>query len=325
MKQPLFRIFVSASLLCLLLTGTFVNAYAQGSTSIIEGDSGWLFPGWERTDQYNSARTESNIKLISETKALLATKNIQLLVMVVPAKTPFYPERIPTYVTISSQIKSRYQDIMNLLSANGVTTFDDLQVLRTLENAGSSAFYRADYHWTTLAAEASADASAKTIRAYWTLPTSSESGDTLGEWTNERRYGDLAMNFMSPQDRKRIGRDVYTVRKLKDAATGSLLDNTPAKIQIIGNSFIQPYLGYPQKLSNALNQPVTVTWNPGNIGPWKTFIEAAENPEFKQRQIVVWQFNEAQLEFPPDTNNIWDAKGIMSVSEWKNKVGAALK
>lgn len=322
MKTTITRFLLPAALLCALFTS---NTFAQGNTSVIEGEGGWLFPGWERSDQYNSARVDTNIRLIAETKALLAARNIQLLVMVVPAKTPFYPARLPANLNVSSQIKSRYQDILGLLTKNGITTFDDLQVLRTLENAGSSAFYRADYHWTALAAEASADASASIIRTQWTLAPAKEPGEVLGEWTNERRYGDLAMNFMSPDDRKRIGRDVYTVRKLKDAGSGALLESSPAKIQVIGNSFIQPYLGYPQKLSNALNQPVAVTWNPGNIGPWKTFIDAASNPEFKQRQIVVWQFNESQLEFSPDTTDIWDAKGIMPAAEWKNKVMALLK
>ncbi|SDH86764.1 alginate O-acetyltransferase AlgX-related protein [Paraburkholderia phenazinium] len=294
------------------------------ASSVIEGQDGWLFPGWERTDKVDRAQIASNIKVIQETKDALAAKHIGLVVMVVPAKAPFYPQRLPASLSLSTEIKSRYADVLAMLAAAGITTFDDKDVLQAVEHDKQTAFYRADYHWTAWAAEASADETAKVIRSKFELPASG-SGTVLGEWTNDRRYGDLATNFMSPEDRKRIGRDTYTVRKQPELSDG-LLDGAPAQVQVVGNSFVQPYLGYPQKLSNALGQPVGLTWNPGNIGPWKTFLDAVENPAFSQHKlrVIVWQFNEAQLENSSNSADNWDPKGVMPVNIWRSRVVAAL-
>jgi alginate O-acetyltransferase complex protein AlgJ len=310
--------------LTLVLGGALEPRPAMAAASVIEGQDGWLFPGWERTDSVNRAQLEANLKLIRETRDDLAAKHIGLVVVVVPAKAVFYPPRLPAGVQLSAEIKSRYNDILGMLTSAGIATFNDNEVLQSVEHDKQTAFYRADYHWTAWGAEASADATAKVIRAKFDLPPSG-TGAALGEWTNDRRYGDLAMNFMSPEDRKRIGRDTYTVRKQPDAS-GDLLDSGPSQVLVVGNSFVQPYLGYSQKLSNVLGQPVQLTWNPGNVGPWKTFLDAVESPGFAQHKVkvIVWQFNEAQLENSLDSADSWDPKSLMTAAAWRNRVTAAL-
>ena len=47
---------------------------------------------------------------------------------------------------------------------------------------------------------------------------------------------------------------------------------------------VQPYLGFPQKLSNAIDNPVGLTWTFGNVGPWKTLLNYLESPAFKSAQ-----------------------------------------
>ncbi|TKC88794.1 twin-arginine translocation pathway signal [Trinickia terrae] len=302
-----------------------LGSQARAAPSVIEGQDGWLFPGWESTGKVNRAQLEADIKLIQQTKDDLAAKHVALVLMVVPAKAPFYPQRLPAGTTLSPQVQSRYGDILGMLSAAGIATFDDRQVLQSVEHGQQTAFYRADYHWTAWAAEASADATAALIRSQFDLPASG-TGTVLGEWTNDRRYGDLAMNFMSPEDRKRIGRDTYTVRKQADGGDGLLADSAPPQVQVVGNSFVQPYLGYSQKLSNALGQPVGLMWNPGNVGPWKTFLDTVESPAFAQHRprVVVWQLNEAQLENSPNSADSWDPAGLVSAGTWLGRVTTAL-
>ncbi|WP_034293519.1 twin-arginine translocation pathway signal [Herbaspirillum sp. RV1423] len=309
-----------------LVYAMLLGGAAHAAPSIIEGQDGWLFPGWERSDKVERARLEANLKLVQEVRDQLQTKQIGLVLMVVPAKAAFYQQRLPATTRLSADIQSRYGDIQTLLAKAGIPTFDDRAVLQAVEQGKQTAFYRADYHWTAWAAEASAEATAQLIRTQWRLPAAG-GGATLGEWTNDRRYGDLATNFMSPEDRKRIGRDIYTVRKQAEAgANAALLDSAPAQVLVVGNSFVQPYLGYTQKLSNLLDQAVGLTWNPGNVGPWKTLLDALENAEFAQHKtkVIVWQFNEAQLENGPDAADSWDAKGVMSAASWRSRVAAAL-
>jgi alginate O-acetyltransferase complex protein AlgJ len=302
-----------------------VSAHAGAASSVIEGQDGWLFPGWEHTDSVNRAQLDANIKTIEQTRRDLAAQHIDLILMVVPAKAVFYPQRLPANVQIAPQVKTRYDDILGELKTADVATFDDRPVLHAVEHDQQTAFYRADYHWTAWSAEASADVMAKLIQDRFKLPPNG-TGATLGDWTNDRRFGDLAMNFLAPEDRKRIGRDTYTVRKQPENAGGDLLGGAPAQVQVIGNSFVQPYLGFTQKLSNALGQPVGLTWNPGNVGPWKTFLDYVETPDFAQHKpkVIVWQFNEAQIENNIDSADSWDAKSLMSSAEWLNRMSAAV-
>lgn len=297
---------------------------AQATQSVIEGQDGWLFPGWERTDRVDHAGIDANLRLIREARDALSARHIALVVMVVPAKANFYKSRLPSSMQLSPDIQARYSTIIDGLGKAGIATFDERPVLQSVEHDKQTAFYRADYHWSAWAAEASADETAKLIRTSTTLPANG-SGTVLGEWTNDRRYGDLATNFMSPDDRKRIGRDIYTVRKTPESG-GVLLDANPPQVQVVGNSFVQPYLGYPQKLSEALGQPVGLTWNPGNIGPWTTLLDAVESPSFVQNKpkVVVWQFNEAQIENALDAPDSWDARGVITAASWRSRLNAAL-
>lgn len=297
---------------------------APAAQSVIEGQDGWLFPGWERTDRVDRAGIDANIRLIREARDALSARHIALVVLVVPAKANFYKSRLPSNVQLSPDIQARYSTIIDGLVKAGIAAFDERPILQSVEHDKQTAFYRADYHWSAWAAEASADETAKLIRATTPLPANG-SGTVLGEWTNDRRYGDLATNFMSPDDRKRIGRDIYTVRKTPESG-GALLDATPPQVLVVGNSFVQPYLGYPQKLSEALGQPVGLTWNPGNIGPWTTLLDAVESPAFAQHRpkVVVWQFNEAQIENALDAPDSWDARGVITAATWRSRLNAAL-
>jgi len=297
------------------------------ASSVLEGRDGWLFPGWEHIDRVDTAAQNANLDLIKAANDELAARQIGLLVLLVPAKAGFYLDRLPSGATLAPAIKTRYSELLAALKQRGVVTFDDAAVLRQVENGKDTAFYRADYHWTAQASEASADATAALLREQWQITADPKGGAVLGEWSNERRFGDLANNFMSPQDRKRIGRDTYTVRKETAAAGGDLLGGGgPAPVLVVGNSFVQPYLGFSQKLSNALGQNVALTWNPGNVGPWQTMLEAVEGQSFRTNppKVIVWQFNEAQLEQGPNTAEAWDAKGVMSAARWKARFAAAL-
>ncbi|MDR1967901.1 MAG: twin-arginine translocation pathway signal [Burkholderiaceae bacterium] len=314
----LFRFLATLSLL------TAADS-ALSASSVLEGSDGWLFPGWEHLDQVDTATQNANLDLIKEASDRLTAKQIGLVLLLVPAKAEFYPDRLSSGVTLAPAIKARYGGLLAALKQRGIATFDDAAVLRQVENGKDTAFYRADYHWTAQAAEASADATAALLQQQWHIEADPKGGAVLGEWVNERRFGDLANNFMSAQDRKRIGRDTYTIRKAA-ANGGDLLGGGPAPVLVVGNSFVQPYLGFSQKLSNTLGQNVALTWNPGNIGPWQTMLDAVEGKSFvaNKPKVVVWQFNEAQLEQGPAAAEAWDAKGVMTAMQWKARFAAAL-
>ena len=90
---------------------------------------------------------------------------------------------------------------------------------------------------------------------------------------------------------------------------------------------MQPYFGFPQRLSNQIDRPVSLKWNPGDIGPWATLLQFLQSAEFKSNPVkfLVWQFNEGQLQNGPDAVGEWAAQSILPPRQWLLKVEESLQ
>lgn len=313
------------TLLCGIGGMVLSSAALHSAPLVIEGKDGWLFPIWESASDIDKPGIDAHVAAIAFLKEQLATRKIVLMTMVVPMKASFYPDRLPAAKPVSAEVMQRYAYVMTQLQAAGILTFDDLSVLRATEKAPATAFFRTDYHWTAQGAEASADAAAELIRKEVRFETAPAGGSKLGEWVNVRRYGDLATRFMTAEQRTTLGRDVFSVRA-PPKEKQSLLDEEPAEIHVVGNSFVQPYLGFPQKLSQNLNRPVSLTWKPGNVGPWVTVLQYLESDDYVQTKprVVFLQLNEPRMYAGPDAKDAWDAESIMTYAAWRDRVKAAV-
>ncbi|MFV3383270.1 alginate O-acetyltransferase AlgX-related protein [Pseudomonas sp. NY15354] len=257
------------------------SAYAAQESMVTQGKDGWLFPGRGSLTEVDNKSTEANTALIKEALEALAARNVKLQIVLLPDKSLFYQDKLPAGKAISPQMQQRYKAILGKLPQAGVPAFDDYAVLRPLQQVGKDVFYRTVQHWTQAAANTTAEPTAKQVKAEVpNLAGSAGTGMQLGTEFKDCRYGDLAELFLSPDEKKKLGRDTFTVRR--DVAAGGLLDDAPAPVHVTGHSMVQPYFGYPQKLSNVLNRPVSVSWKPGNVGPWKVLLEYVESSEFKQ-------------------------------------------
>lgn len=318
MTSTLRRILVGGVLLGLSSTAV------QAASAVITGKDGWLFPAWESLSKVDNAGITRTVDLVKQVSRQLQREHIALIVLVVPMKAPFYAQRLPAHQPLSPAVQQRYDRLQDDLDKAGLTTLDIRPILKQTEHGKQTAFYRADYHWTAWSAENTADGVAGLINSRYKLQGEPGGGARLGEWFDKRAFGDLAANFLPAIKRKAIGRDIYTVRHQVEEQD-LLIDDSPAPVQVIGNSFVQPYLGFPQKLSNALDRPVALTWNPGDVGPWATLLQYLESADFARHkpQVIVWQFNEGQFHQGPDAAN-WSAKGVISRNEWQRRLAKAL-
>lgn len=298
---------------------------AHAASAVIVGQDGWLFPAWESLSKVDNAGTARSTTLIKQVQQRLEREKIALVLLVVPMKAPLYVQRLAPGQTVSPAVAQRYERLQGELNKAGLTTLDIKPILQQTEHGKQTAFYRADYHWTAWSAENTADATARLINSRYRLQGEPGGGAVLGDWFDKRAFGDLAANFLPAVKRKAIGRDIYTVRHQVEKEL--LIDDEPAPVQVIGNSFVQPYLGFTQKLSNALDRPVNLTWNPGDIGPWATLLQYLESPDFAAHkpQVIVWQFNEGQFHQGPDASAQWNAKGVTSLSQWQQRIQKALQ
>lgn len=308
-----------AILFALSATGAFAR------DAVIEGKDKWLFAGWESLTEHKSAAEKSSIDLIADISRALMQRDIKLVVAIVPIKPRYYKALLPDGLGISEAVEKRYDFLLTQMRSVNIVAPDLRESLKKVIFSKQEVFYRADFHWTTYAAEAAADQIAELIKSSGPLPGKAGSGTQLGEWINDRHLGDLAANFLPPEKKRLIGPEAYVIRK--PTSTASLLDSDPAPVAVVGNSFVQPYFGFPQRLSNQIDRPVSLKWNPGDIGPWATLLQFLQSPEFKSNPVrfLVWQFNEAQLQNGPDATGEWAAAGVQPAPQWRAKVMESLK
>lgn len=309
-----------------LLAFAPLRSTAVARDAVIEGKSNWLFAGWESLTVTRPDAERASVKLISDVMRLLAQKNVKLIVAIVPLKPRYYEGLLPDGSAMSDVVRARYDWELAELRAAGVNAPDLRDALKTVVADKKEVFYRTDFHWTTFAAEAAADLVASVITADGPLPGKAGSGAQLGEWMNDRHLGDLAANFLSPERKRAMGPEAYVIRTPATPAT-SLLDVDPSPVAVVGNSFVQPYFGFPQRLSNKIDRQVALKWNPGDVGPWATLLQFLQSAEFTASSVryLVWQFNEAQIQNGPDALGEWASQSISSPVEWRTKVTDALK
>lgn len=296
-----------------------------GDSPIFEGQRGWLFPDWESLTHTDAAALKTNVALLASAQQLFRQVGIELVIVVVPAKAVFDEAQLPADRVVAPVVRQRYARLQQLLAQAGLVSVDLWPPLKAAQTPDRPVFYRTDYHWTSTAAEAAADAVAQRIRQQPWAPSDSGQGTVLGEWVNERHYGDLSARYLPPDRRRVLGRDWFTVR-LPVADNTSLLDDGPAPVHVMGNSFVQPYWGFAQRLSQQLGVTTSLTWNAGTVGQWVIAVLHAESQLKGQPKpkVLVWQMNEAQVEIGPNTGGLWDIKGLMEPQAWLQRLQTAL-
>ena len=149
-------------------------------------------------------------------------------------------------------------------------------------------------------------------------------GLPLGSVFNERRYGDLAELFLSPEQRKQAGRETFTVRR--QAENQSLLDDAPAPVHVHRPQHGAALLRLSAKPSNALDRPVSVNWKPGNVGHWIMLLEYLESPAFKQKSAGagVADVRTDLRAGPRRQAGLWDNASIMSADARRGRMQAAI-
>ncbi|WP_234196356.1 alginate O-acetyltransferase AlgX-related protein [Pseudacidovorax sp. NFM-22] len=289
------------------------------------GQDNYIFAAWDSLSTPDWKGIDATVARVAQVGQLLAAKGVALVVPVLPDKMRIYEEKLPADKPMSPEMRQRYAGILSRLQTAGVATFDDDKLLMALKAAGQPVYYRTDQHWAQPAADATAQATADLIRQKVpNLAGQPGTGMALGPLINERRYGDLADRFLSPEQRRAVGREIYSVRRAGDGE--SLLADAPSPVHVTGNSMVQPYFGFPQKLSNLLDRPVSVNWKPGDVGFWRVLLEYVESNAFRQQkpQALVWQLFEPNFHLGPDARGLWDSASVVSAEEWQRRIQAAL-
>lgn len=271
---PLIEALSQSSVEKGLSTGPAVSALtAPEPTDIVAGTEGWLFPGWDYLVDERPAQTQAAIDKSVEMATQAHARGSRVVLLLIPNKARVHMDHLPP---------DRAE--WTRLHAEGLEKLADSLRERGLDVLVANArFYPRDAHWTAESGEAAARDVASHLsnlrRADGPiLPTP--------RWIDEHRYGDLATLARSRGD-LRWERDVFRRRDYVPPLAGAPV------VEVVGNSLIDTYYGFPQELSRQLHAPVTHRVRYDGIGPWRAMQDYLDMDA--PRPAVVWQLQETSF------------------------------
>ena len=155
-----------------------------------EGKNDWLFLNDELVVHPNRVpNAESRAKEIIEIEHRLASRGIELLIVLVPDKSRIEPEFLGSQHRATT-FTNRVNDWERTLTHNNIDVLNLSDTLSVAKQGGVSPFLRTDTHWSEQGAEVAAKTVAKKIQLLKITPSPAQSTQIISE-VNEIRPGDL--------------------------------------------------------------------------------------------------------------------------------------
>lgn len=301
------RDLLTAGMASLLPTASRAAVLAN----VVIGKDGWLFPAWEDIRHTNLARRRTQTQLLGQAAQILRQAGIATTFVLTPHKARVAAEFLPDDFRPDAAFGDAYGLAMADLRQSGALVPDLASVLLAGHKApGEPVFFKADTHWTANGAELAAIEIAKAIKPQ--LPAAKgKGGISLGAYTSHVHAGDL-VNLLPDSEKSKYPPQKFRLYRASEARSGGdnqggLIDDSAADLVVIGNSYTQPYFGFPLVLSSQLARPVDLSWKTARNGPYRTILDYLASPMFRSSRpaMLVWHVMEGVLEWSPDNVSAW--------------------
>lgn len=294
----------------LVATAAHISSRAAIVGLVAVGKDGWLFPIWDEVRHTDFKRVGKVAELLKSTVDLLKQAHIQVVFALTPTKSRVYREFLPDDFKFSPDADRRYPRALEELLRAGESAIDLLPPLMAYRGANPSeaVFFKGDTHWTAAGAQAAAIELARSIRAKVVLPASVKPGANLAPpATLTWGKNDLAA-LLPPSEISKYPLETYRVRLPAEAkGAADLIEDDTADVVVVGNSFMQPKLGFASMLSNQLNRPVSLSWKVHQFGPYQTLLDYLATDAYRHRKpsLIVWNLHETDMTMPIDARDGW--------------------
>jgi alginate O-acetyltransferase complex protein AlgJ len=284
-------------------------AHAVIVNLVVIGKDGWLFPIWDEVRHVDLKRLKPVVDVLAQAVGIMKKANIQVVFALTPVKSRVYQDMLPDDFKFAPDPERRYTESLAQLRALGTLVPDLNAPLVALRKAQPTqpVFFKADTHWSASGAEAAATAMAKDMREKLKLPPSAQPGTKLGAPTTmTQEKNDLAA-LLPPAEAVKYQLETYPLRSAAPAYGSGLLDDELADVVVVGNSFMQPRLGFSAMLSNQLGRPVQLVWKVHQYGPYQTLLSYFASDAFKRRKpaVIVWNSHETDMNVPSNSRDVW--------------------
>lgn len=274
--------------------------FNEGKQGLIIGKQDWWFTAEEfNTNTGSREALQNNIAFIKWINKELNKRNIDMLVVPVPAKARVYADKLDK-VKPDTLHKQTYQTLLSELKAASVPVVDSYEAM--LRNKKSHAqFLRTDTHWTPEGAITVANNTAHYINNIAKLELNNISFETELKQTKKLK-GDL-FNYLplSPWFDDLLPEPdqlaVYETYQDSESAMDDLFADTTETVALVGTSYsANPDWNFIGALKQALSTDIInyAEEGQGPITPMMQFFEIYEK-EMPDLKLVIWEIPERYL------------------------------
>jgi len=280
--------------------------FKEGRPGVIVGKDGWLFSSEEFQDQPEQLQAlTQNIAYISWARQRLLEKNIQLLVVPIPAKARVYREYIGS-AQPSPNHQSLYAQFVTALKRENVVVADSLLAMRQYKKRADNPFeeplyLRTDTHWSSEGAYVVAEQVASTLRQEFGQLELNEKAFTTETVGKKMHQGDL-INFlpMTPWFDKFLPKmdEIRLFKTYSATNESSLFSDNTINIALIGTSYsASSDWNFNGSLKHTLSADLANFSEPGR-GPMAPMVRFLDQhlATLPHLSVAIWEIPERYLQ-----------------------------
>jgi len=290
------------------------SLFKQGRSGVLVGEDGWLFTSEEFSYPKDAPQNiERNLQYIKDVQSLLDTKNINLIIALVPAKARIYNNKITRYKWPEEK-KKIYHEVRKDLKDNNIVV-TDIEWLFNEKKDDFNIFLKTDTHWTPTGAKMAARSIASEIenefRFFYLENNKFEShrGDVIAYDGDLLRYiplGNFKDTFGLKKDRFKKATTEKVASNDETSLSSDLFGDENLSLALVGTSYsANPTWNFAGFLKEAIGKDILNVADEG-LGPFETMENYLNDQNFTSMppELVIWEIPERFLTFKYDLDPI---------------------
>lgn len=276
------------------------SVFKEGREGVVVGENDWLFTS-EEFDYSRGAEAYAmaNIEYVQGVHAQLASKDIDLVIALVPSKARIYNEHLGN-LEIPYSIQGAYQRYFHEFTGRGIHVSNILSVFETLQS-DMPLFLKTDTHWTPEGAAIAAAQIASDIQDI-TAKLDTAAFETTYEGQQEVE-GDLKKFIPLGAMEEKLGPEdefialAETTPVEEPVSEDALFGTQGFDVVLIGTSYsADPRWNFVGALKQAMGTDVLNLAKEGQ-GPFKTMEEFLASQTFADQppQLIIWEIPERYM------------------------------
>lgn len=304
------------------------SLFDEGRPGVVVGRGDWLFTDEEFKPPTLPHQVQDNWTLIEAVQAELKRRDIELVLLLLPAKARLYPEQLGSARPVAAH-NELYAEALARMQHERLPGPDLLPVWRQAK-LRAPVFLRTDTHWTPYGAEVAA----QSLAAYLFERGSLQPGDerfVTAPGKTQTHKGDL-LSFLplepyfaglQPPSEQLLQRQTVIADDQDANSAEALFDEQPTRLALVGTSYsANPKWNFAGALKQALGSDVLNYAEDGH-GPLVPMLRLLQQDPAQNAglRLVIWEFPERYLLLPSDLSS-FDTAWLQRLQQGKDSGGA---